>query len=167
MWGTHTHSTHPHMYVCTHVRMYVRTYAHTHAQIIQIICGGYTFSVFICTCTPLYAPRHKLHTEDTFIVSYPLLQKLENLSLIDEAWLISGTLPANTHKNRSKDVLPCECACHLHTPPPPHPFLSAPVLGLHVRVQYTFGVVSCLFLHTFPIVTSNLIHSPTSPFFLR
>ena len=65
-------------------------------------------------------------------------------------------------------------SCHVSVPvtyvhhlPPPHPFLSAPVLGLHVRVKYTFGVVSCLFLHTFPIVTSNLIHSPTSPFFLR
>ena len=52
-----------------------------------------------------------LHTFTSLLhlMLHPLVQKLESLSLIDEAWLISGTLPANTHKNRSKDVLPCEC----------------------------------------------------------
>lgn len=76
----------------------------------------------LCTSSQV-AHRGSLHwmQADTFIVSYPLLQKLESLSLIDEAWLVSGTLPANTHKNRSKDVLPCECACHLRTYTTPTP----------------------------------------------
>lgn len=107
----------------------------------------------LCTSSQV-AHRGSLHwmQADTFIVSYPLLQKLESLSLIDEAWLVSGTLPANTHKNRSKDVLPCECACHLRTPPPPLPLGSS---ALVIRMQYTssIGVVNC-FSHTL---------SPSSP----
>ena len=91
------------------------------------------------------------------ITFHPLVQKLESLSLIDESWLVSGTLPANTHKNRSKDVLPCECACHLYTFPS---LCQLQCLG-HVQYASVIGVVSLLFSHSLSLPTIlNLSHRP-------
>ena len=169
------------LHTCTYVYTYTcMDYAYLwwiKWQSMQWVWGtNYTFVHVVCLpahalplCTSSQvAHRGWLHwmQADTFIVSYSLLQKLESLSLIDEAWLVSGTLPANTHKNRSKDVLPCECTCHLvHHP---HPFLSTPVLWLYACSTLPALVWLTAFLTHFPIVTSNLIHSSTSPpFFLR
>ena len=118
----------------------------------------------LCTSSQV-AHRGSLHwmQADTFIVSYPLLQKLESLSLIDEAWLVSGTLPANTHKNRSKDVLPCECARHLRTYTTPTPSSQLQCFGYTHAIHFQHWCGELLFSHAFPIVTSNLIHSSTSP----